>query len=73
MDDLDYRPEALDVDDELRWLGKWYTITARRPASAGTVFDVVQSDDGTEKTLLFRPGCWIAARPADRAAAGETK
>lgn len=65
--DLDFRPEALDVGDELRWMNVWHSITRRRITATSVVFDL-EAEDGTERTVFYRPGCWVAARPIPREA-----
>lgn len=67
-DDLDFRPEALEPGDQIRWLGRWYTVTEKRFA-LGLTRETVVLDveaDGDELTLAYRPGCWVAAQPKAR-------
>ena len=59
--DLDFRPEALDVGDEIRWYGRWFTIRRKQRTATSTVFDLTD-----ELTVFYRPGCWVAARPLAR-------
>ena len=62
--DLDYRPEARDVGDEIRRLGDWHTIVRKRVTAVGTVVFDLDEIDGL--TVFYRSGSWVAARPVPR-------
>jgi hypothetical protein len=64
-DDLDYRPDALEPGDEIRFAGSWWEITRKRITLTTTVLDL-EREDGATRVAFYRPGQWVAARPKAR-------
>jgi hypothetical protein len=65
-EDLDYRPDALDVGDEVRFAGTWHRVMGRQLGATGIYLRLLAGS--TWRTVFYRPGSWVAARPIGRAA-----
>jgi hypothetical protein len=63
-DDRDFRPEALDVGDEIRWQGRWCRIMGMTSTTQSFVLRLL--DGNRWLTVFYWPGCWVAARPKQR-------